>query len=329
MRTYKIFFLDHRSIYLNSIGDAFCQYGNQLFYQSSWNLEEIEAGIAYCKPDLLFTVGCDLPLFNPALDYLPELCRKYRLFHVYWATEDAIHHQNWSIPFVQKIMPDMVWTIHPDCVAAYEALGIPACYFDFAFNPRIFPAKETANEVYDVSFIGHPHLDSPTFRYESFRQLLVPLIEAKKQVHIWGGGWGENTLQEIFGCTIPSSQLHGFVPYKQTSRIYHQSKVVLGVQNGMDQVSQRTFEIMGSGAFMIGSRTDALTRLFTEGVELILCDHPEQATELFDYYINRPLERRKIGLRARKAILKDHTFFHRFAKVWPALERNTEKKGRG
>lgn len=52
--------------------------GHQVYYQSSWDMREIEAGIDYYKPDLLITVGIDKPVFNPALNVIPALCEKIR-----------------------------------------------------------------------------------------------------------------------------------------------------------------------------------------------------------------------------------------------------------
>ncbi|GAA4707176.1 CgeB family protein [Brevibacillus fulvus] len=321
---YRIFFLDHRSIYLNSLGDALSQRGNQVFYQTSWNMREIEAGIAYFKPDILLTVGCDLPLYGLKEGELAELCRKYNLFHIYWATEDRLFFEQWSVPFIRRIQPDLVWTVHPLCVDEYKALGIPAQFFNFAFNPRMFPAKPAQpNELFDITLIGTTHLHQRTFRYESLRHLLFPLVEGHRDLHIWGYGWEQDRqlIREEFGVQLPPTILHGYLPYKHNYFIYHQSKIVLGVQNALDQLSQRTFEIMGTGAFMIASKTAELSRLFQDGVELVLTESPAQTRELVDYYLDRPSERHQIGQNARKAVVSNHTYEARLNEVWEQLEQ--------
>lgn len=324
MKKYKIFFLDHRSIYLNSLGDALCQLGNQLYYQSSWNFHEIEAGIAYFKPDILMTVGCDIPLREPTLNILPELCRKYQLFHIYWATEDLIHHDSWSVPFVQKIKPDLVWTIHPECVRKYENIGLTSTYLNFAFNPALYNSSRSPNDkIYSISLIGTTHFDKKTFRYESFDQLALPFIQEDKRVDIWGYGWHENRLfiQDVFGVSIPSDWLHGYLPYKSTFTVYHQSNIVLGLQNALDQVSQRTFEILGSGAFMLTNATPAIESMFEHGRDLILTSSKAETLDLAEYYYRHPEERESIGQSARNKVLKYHTYNHRLLKVWAHLER--------
>lgn len=330
MKTYKIFFLDHRSCYLNSLGDVLSQLGHRVFYQSSWMPEEIEAGLAYFQPDILLTVGCDIPLRSSFPDDLPQLCRKYGLFHIYWATEDKIHHQHWSVPFVQRIYPDLVWTIHPECVHSYERLGIAANALNFGLNPRLFLPRSRQQHVrYPLSFVGTTHLEQRTYRYTSFEHLLVPLVKHQQRVDIWGFGWKESAalLQQAFGISIPDDWLHGYLAYKRTPQIYHASHIVLGVQNAPDQVTQRTFEILGSGGCMLASRTEELSRLFIDGEEIILTDSPEETLELVQYYLARPQLCVKIGQKARRKVLKEHQLAHRLRRIWPQLESMLSTKG--
>lgn len=329
MKTYKIFFLDHRSIYLNSLVDALGQMGNEIYYQSSWHFPEIEAGIAYFKPDILLTVGCDIPLRNPALEIVPSLCEKYGLFHIYWATEDKIHHDDWSLPFVHKIKPDLVWTIHPECVASYQAACIPAAYVNFAFNPRMMaPPVSEQDKQYMISLIATTHFKKKTYRYESFEQLVVPLIHNQIQVDIWGFGWDQDRafIQGQFGITIPQQWIHGYLPYKESMKVYQQSKIVIALQNALDQVSQRTFEILGSGAFMLTNATPAITAMFEHGVDLVMSHSPEETVELVKYYLDHPKQRQDIGQSARNKVLAQHTYFHRLQTVWEQLESSIERK---
>jgi spore maturation protein CgeB len=329
MKGCKIFFLDHRSNYINSLGDALGQLGHQVFFQSSWRMEEIEQGISHFKPDILITVGCDSPLYIPSIDSLPDICRKYGVFHLYWATEDKIHHERWSLPFVRRVQPDYVWTIHPECTQSYQAINIPASYLNFCFNPRLFPAKSPSiDEFYDISFIGTTHLNEMTYRYDSLRQLLIPLVKSNIRTDIWGYGWEEeqDVIARHFEVEIPQEWIHGFLPYKNTAEIYHKSKIILGVQNALDQVTQRTFEILGAGGFMIASKTPELCRLFSDGIDIVLSGGPEETIELVSYYLAEPEKRQKIGQRAREKVLQNYTYDRQLKKIWPELEKAILKR---
>jgi len=317
-----IFFLNHLSSYLNSLADALSQMGHRICYQTSWKFNEIEEGIRFFKPDILITVGIDRPMFDPSLDVIPELCKKYRMLHIYWATEDKIHFDAISVPFIKRVKPDVIWTLHPDCIEKYNAMGLKADYFNFAFNPSVFPAKlGSTEEIYDITFIGTTHLETRTLRYESLRILLYPLIKSGIPVQVWGLGWKENEalLEREFGASVPDSCLQGYASYKYTALLYRQSRIVLGVQNAEDQVSQRTFEILGTGAFMIATRTQELERLFRDGEELVLSSSPEETVELVRYYLKNDEERQRIGRNARAAVLANHTFKHRLDEVWPKV----------
>ncbi|ABR49571.1 spore protein [Alkaliphilus metalliredigens QYMF] len=329
MKTYKIFFLDHRTYCINTLGDSLAQMGHEIMYQSSWVPEEIEAGISYFKPDILITVGYNRRLFSPFADKISGLCKKYCLFHLYWATEDLINHTSWSLPYVKRTRPDFVWTIHPDCIKKYEKLGIPSSYLNFAFNPRMFPEKKkNEKEIYDISFVGATHLFKKTYRFESLRHLLFPLVQIGEKAHIWGTGWrkDEALIAKEFGKKIPRDWLQGHLLYGKSGSIYRSSKIVLGVQNAMDQVTQRTFEILGSGAFMIASRTQAMTALFKDKKEVLLTSSPEETIDLVRYYLNRPELRHEIGANARRKVMEQYTYEQHINKIWPKLERIIEQK---
>lgn len=329
MKGYSIFILDHRTYCINSLGDSLAQLGHKVAYQSSWEPKEVEAGIAYFKPDILITVGYNGPLFSRFKEIIPQLCDKYRLFHLYWATEDLINHSSWSLPYVEGTKPDLVWTIHPECIEKYERLGIPSSYLNFGFNPRIFPKKKKGEiEKYDISLIGATHFFKRTYRFDSLQHLLFPLVKSNQRVNIWGYGWRKNKgfVVEEFGHSIPRGWLQGHLLYGNTGEVYRKSKIILGVQNAMDQVSQRTFEILGTGAFMIGSRTPAIIEMFEDKRDLVLTSSPEETIELVKYYIDKPSLRYKIGVRARQKVLENYTYHQLIEKIWPKAELLVKEK---
>ena len=129
----------------------------------------------------------------------------------------------------------------------------------------------------------------------------------------------KDSLQKEFGVSIPPSDFCGFLPYKETVSVYHQSQIMLGVQNAQDQVTQRTFEILGTGALMIASRTEEMERLFQHGEEVLLSSCGDETLELVEYYSKRPEERLRIGRKARAKVMTKHTFAHRLNQVWSSV----------
>jgi len=96
----------------------------------------------------------------------------------------------------------------------------------------------------------------------------------------------------------------------------------------MDQVTQRTFEILGSGAFMIASRTEGLTSLFKDKKDLVLTSSPEETIELVKYYINKPELRYSIGANARRKVMAYYTYNKNIKKIWSKAQLLIEQKRR-
>lgn len=323
MNGYKILFVSELSNYTGSLGDGLRQLGYEVSILTTWDEGKIASTVAEFGPDMLLTVGCKEEGAAAMPTRLPQICRRYRLIHLYWATEDKIHFDRISLPVVRRLQPDLVMTLHQDCVAQYRRYGFEAVYFNFALNPRLFPPKQSlSQEIYDLSFIGTTHLEVRTYRYRSLEQLVFPLIRAGIRTDVWGRNWQQSKklVQREFGAVIPKEWDHGYLSFEQTADIYHRSKIMLGVQNAPDQVTQRTFEILGTGAFMIASRTEELQRLFREGEEIVLSSSADETLALVDYYLKHPKEREEIGRQGREAVLKQHTFAHRWADVWPVIQ---------
>ncbi len=333
MQKYKILFLEHRPQYLNSLGDSLAQMGHEVFVVTFWSAAKVEAAIIYYKPDILITVGCGhVPFKSPFPGKLPGLCEKYGLFHINWAIEDKIHHTYWSLPYIKRIKPDLVWTLHPDCIESYNKAGFPASYLNFCFNPELFPAKKyDERELFDISLVGTTHLGKKTYRYDSLWHLLFPLVKAGIKTNIWGFGWHEykSLIKNQFGMAVPREWIQGFLPYKYTANIYHSSKILLGIQNAQDQVTQRTFEIMGAGSFMISSKTEAIREMFADREELVTTSSPEETLELVNYYLKRPEKRYQVGYNARQKILENYTFRQHLQKIWPEVDKNIARKCSG
>lgn len=168
-----ILFVSEHANYTRSLGDALRQQGHEVHAVMDWNEKKLLSMIALLKPDLLLTVGCSDAGVQAMPERVSELCRQYHLLHVYWATEDKIHFDRISLPVVRRLQPDLVLTLHPDCIALYEKYGYSAAYFNFALHPRLFPPKiSLSSEIFDLSFVGTTHLEVRTYRYQSLRQLL-------------------------------------------------------------------------------------------------------------------------------------------------------------
>jgi spore maturation protein CgeB len=94
------------------------------------------------------------------------------------------------------------------------------------------------------------------------------------------------------------------------SLIFSRSKIVLN-KTMADDLNQRVFEVLGSGAFLLTNRIDAragLEDLFTDGKHLVIYENQEHLLELIRYYLDHDEERESIAAAGHKEALEKHTY---------------------
>nr|WP_052948036.1 glycosyltransferase [Aneurinibacillus tyrosinisolvens] len=104
-------------------------------------------------------------------------------------------------------------------------------------------------------------------------------------------------MKQHLGTDIPLEWQHGYLHYTEANKVYSSADIVIGLQNHQTQLTQRTYEILGSGGFLLTQDTQEVRRLFTPGRDLVVSSSPEETLDLVHYYLNRPDKRD--GIRAR------------------------------
>lgn len=240
------------------------------------------------KQDLLITVGWIHEYTPKKLEIIKKAARDYHCLHAYWAVEDSIHLENWSIPMVKTVQPDLVFTINADCIPSYQALGIPSFHMEFGYNPLMAtylserPDPDNNYEHHDLVLVANSYnfLNKPEIiRQRSLEILLIPLLERGYDVAIYGKGWEETLWWE--DKLITAVHYKGQIPFEESFRVFQRAKIILNPQNqgGNDTgVTSRTFEISGCGGFQLTVRTPAVEKLFTHGKHLIMSDSPDETS---------------------------------------------------
>ena len=100
-------------------------------------------------------------------------------------------------------------------------------------------------------------------------------------------------MDHIIGRKIPDEWIHGYLPYTEANKVYSSADIVLGVQNHLTQVTQRTYEVLGSGGILLTNDTPEIRRLFQPG-DLIVSSSAKETIDLVKYYLNNPKECMKI-----------------------------------
>lgn len=184
------------------------------------------------------------------------------------------------------------------------ALYLPlAALPDFHAPQQLDPAAQRAYGA-DLSFLGAGYPN----RRAAFRQL------RHFDFKIWGSDWeGDETL-------APHVQRQGArISPEEAVRIYNASRINLNLHSSIraeksvvegDFVNPRTFELAACGAFQLVDRRGLMPDLFAEDELATFTDMADLAGKI-EYFLKHPEERAAFAERARRRVLRDHTYHRR------------------
>lgn len=179
---------------------------------------------------------------------------------------------------------------------------------DFGYHPsvhrqvRVHP-KYRAN----VAVVANAYPDilkkyADHYRIRSLNLLIRPLIRSGVRTDFWGKNW--DRMKPLLGARIPKKRIRGYLPYTKANQVYSSAKIVIALQNQLTQVTQRTYEILGSGGFVVTNDTPEIRRLFKPGRDLVVSRSPKETVKLVRYYLNHPGLRRRNREAGKKAVAR-------------------------
>jgi spore maturation protein CgeB len=193
----------------------------------------------------------------------------------------------------------------------------------FAANTEFYRPVELSSDEKDefhaeISFVGTIN----PVRKKVLEQL------ANFNLKIWGpqtSSWGDwltpdsllrNAYQKrcVFGSDVV--------------KVYSISDIVLDIHflysltSEIPNVTTRVYEVPASGGFVLTNNSPQLTKLFRVGEEIISYSNEKEIKKLIEYYLNNPEERKKVSLRGRERVLREHTYLQRLKMMFSLIERN-------
>ncbi len=326
----RVAFLNSHPVWTMGLPWGFRALGHEVVIPKSFQRDYFAFFMQTFAPELLILVGWTQDYVDENVRVIREAVKEYGGFCVYWSVEDFYHLHRWSLPFVRRLNPDFVFTINASCVKSYEAIGIPAAHLEFACNPDFHRQRSPVEEYrHDIVLVANAHDFWNSYRGESMRHLLKPLL-GNYDVAVWGKGW--DALPAEAGLTVPPEMVKGPAPYLETPKIYSSAKIVLGPQNENrfnTQVTMRTFEVTGCGAFLLTSRTQAVEALFRDGEHLVMSDDPHLTVELVRLYLEDEAGREAIAAAGQKLVYEKHTYKHRAQRILEVVGPLLHERGRG
>ena len=318
----RILFLESHPMWVHGLPNGFIDAGHQVKISGSLTAENIPRLISNFCPDLIFTMSWTPENTGKKQALIRKYVKASGIPHIYWATEDPTHTKVFSLPYIQKVEPDFVFTICPSSIAFYRQQQISAAHLDFGFHEKVHYATDIMPQyrsnialvanAYPLLTERYPH----HYRLQSMQNLIYPLLKAKLRIDVWGKQW-----DKMSGglSDIPIDWLHGYLPYTEANKIYSSATIVIGLQNHQTQLTQRVYEILGSGGFLLTNDTPAVRQLFEPGQDLIVTASPQETATLVHYYLNHPEECEKISRQGQISVFK-HSYCNRAAYILDVLQ---------
>jgi len=147
------------------------------------------------------------------------------------------------------------------------------------------------------------------------RPIVEDLLPTERRLSVFGRGWTPDHLDPVHhaGESIPNDQLG---PYYAAASIVLNDHAAGMRREGF--LSNRLYDAAATGALVITDEVDGVADEFDGGV-IVYRDRAD-LHQLIDRYLTNPAEARALGDRARRAVVKRHTFAHRAGALIAAIE---------
>ena len=259
--------------------------------------EELDAFVRDVEPDLSMFV-----LFKDEIerDVIEGLTRD-GITTFNWFTDDHWRFDSFSRHYAPAFT--LVSTTDRTALPRYEAIGARAVLTQWACNRYAYAPR--AKELrYDVSFVGQRYGDRP--------KVVKALRKAGIDVYCRGMGWSggrvdHDEMVEIFGASRVNLNLAN----SWGGHFWSRHRVV-------SQIKGRTFEVPGSGGFLLTDHAPHLEEYFEIGAEIDVFESTEHLTERVKYWLEHEEERQAVARAGYERVVAEHTYDRRFAAIFDA-----------
>lgn len=294
--------------FIYTLPQGFIQCGHEVKESGTISEDKLRRQIAQFKPDLIISMGWNEDQSPERQLITREVVKDSAIPHVYWSVEDPSFTEEFCIPFLRTVQPDFVFSICPETVEYYKSIGIKSSYMDFGYNASIHhPIISREESIYPIAVVanlypGALYNNEKFKRYESIKNLIIPLLKENIRIDFWGRDW--ERAGKWLGYDVPKEWIRGeYVHYIETNKVYNSSTIIIGLQNTDTLLTQRTYEILAAGGFLLTSNTTRVRNSFKVGEHLIVSSSPEETVKLVKYYLKHPDQCRKIAMQAADVLL--------------------------
>jgi spore maturation protein CgeB len=233
---------------------------------------------------------------------------------VNWFADDHWRFDGFSRHFAPAL--DWSVTTDRDSLPKYEAIGYGNVILSqWACNRYAYDRVADGLE-YDVTFIGQAYGERPAtvekLRAEGF------------DVRCWGFGWPEGRIEQdemvrIFGASRINLNLSSAFdpPERLPMRLLRPFR---GKREGRrSQIKGRTFEVPGSGGFLLTDHVAHLEDYLTPGEEIGTFEDADDLVAQVGWWLDHERERARAADAGYRRVREDHTYDQRFAEIFKRI----------
>ncbi|MGM0878470.1 MAG: CgeB family protein [Bacillota bacterium] len=322
----RILYLESHPMFTHGLPKGFQDLGHEVKISGTLTKKDVLPMISGFNPDLIFAIGWTgkHSFINKQL-WIGEYIQKLNIPYIYWATEDPGYTKKISLPIIRNGKPDFIFTICPQKIKYYESLGFQAAHLDFGYHPSVHTPVLCHDQYCSTIALvanGYSQLykENPKhLRFYLLRTLVKPLLENGFRIDFYGHDWEHAEI--VLDCSIPQESFHGYLPYTEANKVYSSTNIVIGLQNRFNQLTQRTYEVLASGGFLLTGDTPAVRSLFTPGKDLVVSSSEKETVRLVHYFLEKRDERRKIQKNGRNTVTK-YSYKNRAKYVLQVLQKH-------
>ncbi|MBD8499614.1 glycosyltransferase [Paenibacillus sp. CAU 1523] len=321
----KILFLERGKLWSYGLPDGLRDLGHEVRTSGPITRHSLSTLFTFYKPDLLINVGWGLDHTPKNELMMRELATSFKIPLIYWSTEDPNFTKVFTLPLLSRLKPDFVFTISPQTVDVFRKKGYAAAHMDFGFHPNVHRKLQPIRKYKaDFAVVANAYPDvlqkyPKLYRRTSLNTLIKPLLKSGAKIDFYGRNWAR--MKPYLGKAIPKRFLKGPIPYKDTNKVYSSAKIILGLQNYTDMVTQRTYEAIGSGGFLLTNSTPATRQLLKSGRDAALSSSPAETLKLARYYLANAQARERVRRNGRQTISK-HNYTNRARYMLSILKKH-------
>lgn len=250
-----------------------------------------------------------------------------------WFTDDHWRFNNYS----RYWAPLFHWvsTTDSEAVELYKQIGYENIIkTQWGFNHHIYKNYDVPQN-YDVTFIGQVHSDR--------KRIVQRLKKNGINIECWGKGWlngrlNQDEMVKMFSQSkINLNFTHSSytLKWKPIAKIFlnrraddsfHMNSVMVITRNMMaltkkrrSQIKARTFEIPGSGGFLLSQDAGNLEEYFVPEKEIAVFTDTDDLLDKIKYYLEHDEKREAIRQAGYQRAIRDHSFEHRFIKIFQTM----------